>query len=334
MIVRFNMGLGTFSALCLADMRRYAHLIWCLLALALISPLLAGGCAREVKGFSSNKSSLDGSSLTHIEDVIYGRKDGMALTLDVFAPREANGAAVILVVSGGWYSSHDLIGTQIPQLIIGGLTQRGYTVFAVVHGSQPKYNIPQILPDMQRAVRYIRYHAADYHIDPQYIGITGASSGGHLALMQGMASSTGDPEASDPIEQVSSRVQAVVSFFAPTDFLNYGKPGASGLDNGPLKNFPAAFAFQKGNPEKRTKIERRISPINGVTPDDPPTLFFHGDKDLIVPLQQSETMVTRLKKFDIPARLIVKPGAGHGWGDFGKDVPVIADWFDMYLLRK
>src|SRR5947208_2711399 len=96
---------------------------------------------------------------TRTEDVIYGRKDGMALTMDVFAPKEnGNGAGVIFAVSGGWVSSHD----SIQPIVATEMLKRGYTVFAVVHGSQPKYTIPEILLDMHRAVRYIRYHAKDY----------------------------------------------------------------------------------------------------------------------------------------------------------------------------
>ena len=87
------------------------------------------------------------------EDVVYGRKFGTALTMDVFTPRaNANGAAVIWVVSGGWYSGHEAINTGF----LDELLRRGYTVFAVVHGSQPKYTIPEILHDMHRAVRFIR----------------------------------------------------------------------------------------------------------------------------------------------------------------------------------
>src|SRR5207249_2862882 len=163
------------------------------------------------------------SPFTRQQDVIYGRKHGMALTLDVFTPKaNAHGAAVIWVVSGGWVSTHDIVAPVFPFAPINELVKRGYTVFAVVHGSQPKYTIPEILQDMHRAVRHIRAHAADFQIDPDRIGITGGSAGGHLSLMQGTAGDQGDPQAKDPVDRVSSRVQAVACFFPPTDFLNYG----------------------------------------------------------------------------------------------------------------
>src|SRR5208337_118017 len=130
----------------------------------------------------------------------------------VFTPKvNANGAAVVWVISGGWFSAHEAINPAP----VEELLKRGYTVFAVVHGSQPRYTLPEIVADMNRAVRFIRYHAADYSIDPDRIGITGGSAGGHLSLMQGTAGDKGKPDASDPIDRTSSRVQAVACFFPP-----------------------------------------------------------------------------------------------------------------------
>jgi acetyl esterase/lipase len=119
-------------------------------------------------------------SVNRKEDVIYGRKFGTALTMDVFTPtKDSKGIGVIIVVSGGFVSSKEAI---LPAFV-RPLTDRGYTVFAVVHGSQPRYTIPEIIQDMNRAVRFIRYHAKDYGIDPDRLGVTGASAGGHLSLM-------------------------------------------------------------------------------------------------------------------------------------------------------
>jgi acetyl esterase/lipase len=286
---------------------------------------------------------------TRKEDVIYGRKFGTALTMDVFTPKKnANGAAVIWVVSGGWFSDHQMIVPDLPFTPVRTLVDRGYTVFAVVHGSQPKFTIPEILQDMHRAVRYIRYHAKDYQIDPERIGITGGSAGGHLSLMQGTAGDKGNPKAPDPVNRVSSRVQAVACFFPPTDFLNYGKPGENALGRGVLKDFKAPFDFHEFKPpgavlgrfvpitdeKKIIEIGKQISPITHVTADAPPSLIIHGDKDKLVPMQQAEMMVEKLKKAGAPSKLVVKKGAGHGWLDLDKDMPTIADWFDKYFKKK
>jgi acetyl esterase/lipase len=262
--------------------------------------------------------------------------------MDVFTPRaSANGAAVIWVVSGGWYSGHEAINTGF----LDELLRRGYTVFAVVHGSQPKYTIPEILQDMHRAVRFIRHHAKDYHIDPDRIGITGGSAGGHLSLMQGTAGNSGDASPKDSIDRESSRVQAVACFFPPTDFLNYGKSGEIALGCGILSGFKAPFDFQELNPARRDfepitdvgkilAIGREISPVYHVSPDDPPTLIIHGDADKLVPIQQAELIVEKLKSKGVEAKLVVKKGEAHGWKDWHKDMATIADWFDGHLKAK
>jgi acetyl esterase/lipase len=248
---------------------------------------------------------------------------------------------VIFVVSGGWFSAHEAIneGMVAPYL------KHGYTVFAVVHGSQPKYTIPDVLADMHRAVRFIRHNAKEYGIDPDAVGICGGSAGGHISLMQGTAGTPGDPGAKDPIERESSRVQAVACFFPPTDFLNYGKPGENALGRGILINFRAPFDFHEfdraknmfvpiTDDDKILEIGRQIAPINHVTADDAPTLIIHGDADTLVPIQQAEIIVKKLKDVGVDAKLTVKPGAGHGWADMNKDADQLADWFDQHLKKR
>mgnify|MGYP001044189185 CR=1 FL=1 len=284
----------------------------------------------------------DAPGFTRTEDVVYGRKHGMALTMDVFTPKEhANGAAVVWMVSGGWFSSHDAINARMIQEFL----DRGYTVFAVVHGSQPKFTIPEVVADVNRAVRFIRFHAKDYKIDPDRLGVTGASAGGHLSLMLGCAGDAGDPKAKDPVDRVSSRVQAVACFFPSTDFLNYGKTGENALGRGVLKGFKAPFDFNKLDPETRVfrpiddeskilEIGREISPVYHVSADDPPTLIFHGDADQLVPIQQAELVIDKLKAAGVDCKLVVKKGAAHGWPDIQQDLVVLADWFDAHLKPK
>jgi acetyl esterase/lipase len=275
------------------------------------------------------------------QDVIYGRKFGTALTLDVFRPtKDANGLGLIFVVSGGWFSSHDNVNQGSAKLF----TDRGYTVFAVVHGSQPKFTIPEVIGDMNRAVRFIRHNAKFYGIDPDRLGIFGASAGGHLSLMQGTAGDKGNPSANDPVDREPSRVAAVACFFPPTDFLNYGKAGEDAIGRGVLKDFAAPFDFQEFDPKRKRfddvtdeakiiELGKSISPINHVTADDPPTLIIHGDADKLVPIQQAEIIVEKLKAAGVEAKLVVKPGAGHGWGGMEKDIATLADWFDAHLKK-
>jgi len=305
-------------------------------------------CLTVVAAVASRTFAAD-ETFTRSEDVVYGRKFGTALTLDVFTPKEnANGAAIVSVVSGGWVSDHGFVnGANYSEFL-----RRGYTVFAVVHGSQPKYSIPEVLEDMHRSVRFIRSRAAQYKIDPDRIGITGGSAGGHLSLMQGTAGTNGQPDAPDQVDRVSSRVQAVACFFPPTDFLNYGRPGEIALGNGVLVNFRAPFDFKEPDAKdkpfdekrralvmitdenKRLEIGKAISPVYHVSSDDPPSLIIHGDADTLVPIQQAEIIIARFKAVNVPCELVVKPGAGHGWAGMEKDVLTIADWFDKHLAKK
>jgi len=304
-----------------------------------LSSILLGLAVTATPG--SPGLAADEPSYTRVEDVIYGRKHGTALTLDVFTPKkDAKGVGLVFAVSGGWFSSHD----GIPKGLIEPLVARGYTVFAVVHGSQPKFTIPEVLNDMNRAVRFIRLHAGEYGIDPGRIGICGGSAGGHLSLMMGTAGNEGDPKAKDPVDRESSRVQAVACFFPPTDFLNYGKPGEDAIGRGILKDFAAPFDFHEPDPVRKKlvpitdeskiqEIGRSISPINHVSPDDPPTLIVHGDADKLVPIQQAELIVEKLKGAGVPAKLVVKPGAAHGWPGMTADLAGFADWFDEHLKK-
>jgi acetyl esterase/lipase len=262
------------------------------------------------------------------EDLIYGRKTGLALTLDVFRPVvRPNGHGIIYVVSGGWTSNR---GAIYPGEYSHFL-DRGYTVFAVIHSSQPKFTISEIIPDMQRAVRFIRFNSEKWGIDPDRIGITGVSSGGHLSLMAGVLGGAGDPRAADPVERESSAVQAVACFFPSTDFLNFGSRGEDAVGVGRLKDYRAAFGDGLNTLEARNALGQKISPICFITAAMPPTLIIHGDKDPLVPVQQGEIFVKRATEMGAHAELIVRLG-GHGWPNLDDDRATIAAWFDAYLL--
>jgi acetyl esterase/lipase len=264
---------------------------------------------------------------TRTEDVIYGRKFGTALTLDVFQPRPANGVGIILMVSGGWFSSHESINADY----FRALLNRGYTVFAVVHGSQPKFVITEIVPDINRAVRFIRHNAAHYGVDPNRLGITGGSAGGHLSLTMGTQGGPGDANAKDLVDRESSAVQCVACFFPPTDFLNYGRPGEDAVGVGTLKDFKSAFGPRADAEEGRQKLGREISPIYFIHSNMPPMLIIHGGADTLVPIYQAQTFVKGCEAVGSKAKLVVREGKQHGWPDMGKDMELLADWFDEHL---
>lgn len=273
------------------------------------------------------------------EDVIYGRKSGMALTLDVFQPAKPNGCGLLFLVNGGWLSSKStpLMVTIRPDDYRVYL-DRGYTVFAVVTSSQPKFTIPEEMEDVQRAVRFVRANATQYGIRPDRLGVLGSSSGGHLTLSIATQGGPGKADSPDPVERESSAVQAAVCFFPPTDFLNYGGPGISGVGEGPLAPLQVAFGPRALTAEGKASLGREISPIYFVTSKLPPTLIISGDADKVVPLQQSESFIARAKTEGAPhVELIIRPGRGHGWGDFWRsteDITAFADWFDRHLKER
>lgn len=284
-------------------------------------------------------------------DLVYSRPDGTALTMDEFVPAEPNGNVVMVVVSGGWYSSYGAIDGAFRAGSIDRLLEGGYKVYAVVHRSSPRFTIEDAIADVQRAVRFVRHREKQDGGTTVSIGITGASAGGHLSLLAGMTGDDGDAAAEDPVARESSRVQAVACFYPPTDFLNYGDTDVNVLETTVGKNFPASFDFQRQeedpvrlerlrgkyndvtDAEELRKILREVSPVTHVTSDDPPSLIVHGDADALVPWQQSDLMVKALEKAGVEAELVTKPGEKHGWKGQVEDVGRFVEWFDKYLSK-
>ena len=237
-------------------------------------------------------------------ELIYGRKDGMALTLIKLVPKnKAKGKAILSLVSGNWISNYSMAGRYISKSMY--LVNSGYTVFYIMHGSQPRYAINDEVEDIKRAVRFIRYNAKNYNIDAEHIGITGSSSGRHLSLMTALSDDKINVNAIDPVDKVSSRVQAAAIFFPPTDFINWGventntdvtklrKMVAAAFDFKVLSDSTGMYEHIKGE-EILKQLALNNSPIYKVSSDDPPVLIFHGDADTVVPLQQSQTLIKKL----------------------------------------
>lgn len=270
-----------------------------------------------------------------IEDIVYGHKDGLALTLDVLTPKQnAKGLGVVLVSSGGWKSGKSSVpGQEIERRKqehwVQGLLQGGYTLFVARHGSAPRYYVPEMIDDIRRSVRFVRHHAQKYGVAPERLGITSGSSGGHLSLMVGLTGDDGKPDAEDPIERESSRVQAVVAWFPPTDLVNWGmKDGyvtINKLRPDLLKGLFAEITDMKPQLES-------ISPIYFVTPDDPPLLLIHGLRDLTVPIQQSRIMRDKYASAELPVKLVEHKTGGHTyWPGILDEYPAVWAWFDQYL---
>jgi acetyl esterase/lipase len=276
-----------------------------------------------------------------VPDVVYGHKDGLALTFDVFKPAsKPNGAGVLYIESGGWRSRWQ--PAERSRARFDKLLSNGFTVFVVRHGSAPRYNAHEAYEDVRRAVRVVRLQATSFGVDANRLGVHGGSAGGHLSLMLGLASDAGDPTAEDAVLRVSSQVAAVVAYYPPVDLRPQGQSGS---------DFPAAtkesYFFSNGLAVPRAterwsalnleaSVAAGISPITHVSSDDPPTMLVHGDVDTIVDLNASQMIHAAFEKQNVQTQLVVIEGGKHGFPDRGNRVramDALVGWFTTHLVH-
>ena len=258
-----------------------------------------------------------------LPDLVYGHKDGLAMTLDVLKPKSgANGAAILYMVSGGWVSRWAPPAESVERFQF--LLAKGFTMVVVRHGSSPRYHVPDAVSDVRRAVRFVRYHAKQWGVDPNRLGVHGGSAGGHLSLVLGMAADEGDPSAEEPFMRETNRVASVVAYYPPVDLRDWARGRMLPTEG---QRFPAL------NFEKDKAAD--ISPILFVTPDDPPTLLIHGDADELVNITHSQKMFAAMQGHKIKSKLITLPGAGHGFrdADAAKAQAALVEWFEDTLRK-
>jgi acetyl esterase/lipase len=275
------------------------------------------------------------------KDIVYGRKAGMALTMDVVYPKKQSGIAVIYLLSAGFDSDSRWATSEVTNpSVISPFLAHGQTVFLVGHSATPKFVVQDILQDVHRAVRYIRYHAKDFGIDPNRIGIIGASSGGYLSLLVGtqVGENSYYPKSTskdagvykDVVDSTSSNVQAIGALYPLTDLLNFGQENKSYLTKYP--NFViTSWGLENMSRKQRDSTLKALSPFEHISANTPPVLLIHGDRDMYVPIQQSDRVYGKLKSLNIPTQLIVQHGANHGWSNVRPTYDSIATWFDTHL---
>jgi acetyl esterase/lipase len=262
-------------------------------------------------------------------DVVYGEVHGTGLLMDVFTPKgKANGLAIIDVVSGAWYSDRGKLREHTLAQVYSTFCSRGYTVFGIRPGSRTRYTALEMDAHLKMGIRYVKEHAGEYKIDPNRLGLTGASAGGHLATLAAVTPDECNPDAKSPPLRFDTRVRAAAVFFPPTDFLDWNGKPANMQTLGDL----LFLGGVKGHSEEEIKERAsQISPARLVKPPTIPFLFIHGDADPLVPLQQSQKMVEVIKAAGGSPELIVKKGGGHPWMTIPEEVKIMADWFDQHL---
>lgn len=301
------------------------HLLHCLILVSFSLTLISECGAQTKQRFSAQSPSPD----LRERDVIYHKFEGVALTMDVYKPENPNGAAIIKIVSGGWKSNHRRLRDNFAKLY----TDHGYTVFAVVHGSQPRYKVRDIMEFMHRAVRFIRHNADRWKIDPDKIGVTGSSAGGHLSLILATKGAAGDPKAKDQVDRASSAVQAAAVFYPPTDYRNWAEPGDMAVGVGKQEKWAPAFGSESETAAGRDELGRHMSSIYHVNKEMPPVLIVHGDEDPIVPLHQATSFQKAAQEKGATVKVVVKKGGAHGWPDKAEDEKQFVPWFNRQLLE-
>ena len=284
-----------------------------LVALALILLALAPVQAQAQEGVVFEKG------------IEFTNPDDQHLKLDLARPEKGDGPfPAVLCIHGGGFRAGTRDGYDG---LIKQLAARGYVAITVDYRLAPKYPFPAAIHDVKAAVRWLRANAAKYHINPERIGVTGGSAGGHLALYLGVTGGVRELEGEGGNPTQSSKVNCVVNFYGPSDLTkSYGK-SVDAAEVLPL--------FLGGNVEKERPKHITASPLYWVTPQAPPTLCVHGTKDNYVAYEQSIWMVDRLLAAGVDAELVTLQGAGHGFGgEQAKqaDAALFA-FFDKYLKR-
>lgn len=245
-----------------------------------------------------------------VRDIEYARTPQKTLLLDIYQPEASTMQPRPLIVwihGGAWRAGNKDRCPAAP------FVNDGYIVASISYRLSQEAIFPAQIHDSKAAIRWLRENAAKYHIDPERIGVWGSSAGGHLVALLGTSGGVAELEGDvGGNADQSSRVQAVVDFFGPTDFLqmdahSIGKlvhdaPDSpeSQLVGGPIQQ----------NPEK----VRAANPITYVSKDDPPMLIVHGDEDASVPHHQSELLYAALQQAGVESEFYTVKGGKHGFG--------------------
>jgi acetyl esterase/lipase len=278
---------------------------------------LVSFCLAATRNGAAQKVPMipDTMELLWRKGVEYGKGGNRALKLHILRPRTAPKEPMPVLVwihGGGWGGGSPDSGI----LRLSRFAERGYFCASIEYRLSGEAKFPAQIEDCKCAIRFLRIKAKEYHLDPERIGVSGESAGGHLVALLGTSANVKELEGKGGWPEQSSRVQAVCDFCGPTEFLKWGHPVVAGLLGGPAN-------------EKKEKAAL-ASPVTHIGKDLPPFLIVHGEKDIAVPLSHSEYLNDVLKKAGADVTLHVVKGGGHGSDGPGVDKMVDA-FFDKHL---
>jgi acetyl esterase/lipase len=256
-----------------------------------------------------------------LRNVAYVNPGHQRQKLDLYLPAAGTNVPLIVWVHGGAFRTGSK--ESCPAL---PFLQEGYAVASINYRLSQQAVFPAQIQDCKAAIRWLRAHAREHGIDPDRIGVWGSSAGGHLVALLGTAGTVKDFDTGENLG-VSSRVQAVCDWFGPTDFTRMNKfPGTMDHD---APDSPESQLLGGPVQENRDKAAR-ANPITYVAKDNPPFLIMHGDKDPLVPLNQSELLAVALKQAGVEVTFHIVPGAGHGFGG-QQNLDLVRDFFARHL---
>jgi len=249
-------------------------------------------------------------------DLNYANDDKVYHNLDIHLPNieKPSYKAIIVIYGSAWFADN---AKQMGFQSLGKpLIESGFAVISINHRSSGDAVYPAQINDVKAAIRFIRANAAKYNIDPSFIGITGFSSGGHLAALAGTTNNVKEftvGKKTLDIEgkvgnylNVSSKVDAVVDWFGPIDFTRMENCSKPKDDKSP------EAALIRGNPADNLDMLALISPMTFIDKTDPHFLVIHGEADTVVPHCQSEFFSAALKDKGLLTEFISVPNGQHG----------------------
>ncbi len=259
------------------------------------------------------------------EGIEYSNPENTHLQLNLARPKSGDGPfPTVLCIHGGGFragkrDSYDALCVS--------LAERGYVAATITYRLAPQHKFPAAVHDTKAAVRWLRANAKTYKINPDKIGVTGGSAGGHLAQFLGVTSNVPQFEGTGGNADQPSHVNCVVNVYGPSDFTkSYGKS----VDAHEV--LPLWFG---GNLETALALHIQGSPLYWVTPNAAPTLCIHGTEDKYVAHEQAVWLVDKLKAATVEAELLTLPGAGHGFkgADAEKANEALFAYFDKHLKK-